>query len=127
MLCPSRRSDNPAENRFCDQCGEPLEARCPQGAAMLTERWNDAITESIAAVAIARTIEYPTLAWQAAYVLARAQAKVGKLDDAAATARVAMETLDQVVARAPEPALQQTFTNWARVQTAREDLERILR
>src|SRR5499426_4526379 len=30
MLCPSCRTDNPPANRFCDQCGTPLEARCPR-------------------------------------------------------------------------------------------------
>ncbi|HTO10600.1 MAG TPA: adenylate/guanylate cyclase domain-containing protein, partial [Candidatus Binatia bacterium] len=35
MTCPQCRTDNPAENRFCDQCGAPLEARCPQCGAAL--------------------------------------------------------------------------------------------
>jgi len=30
MRCASCQSDNPPENRFCDQCGARLEARCPQ-------------------------------------------------------------------------------------------------
>jgi Double zinc ribbon/Adenylate and Guanylate cyclase catalytic domain len=30
MLCPSCQTDNPPANRFCDQCGAPLEARCPR-------------------------------------------------------------------------------------------------
>jgi tetratricopeptide (TPR) repeat protein len=95
--------------------------------AILGRRWDDAVTELGQALAIGRRIEYPTLTWQAAHLLARAQAAAGKLDEAAGTARVALETLDLVAARAPEPALRRTFTEWARVQTAREDLERILR
>lgn len=35
MQCPSCRADNPSANRFCDQCGEPLETRCPQCATVL--------------------------------------------------------------------------------------------
>lgn len=30
MRCAHCQADNPAENRFCEQCGTPLEARCPQ-------------------------------------------------------------------------------------------------
>jgi hypothetical protein len=28
-------TDNPSTNRFCDHCGAPLEARCPQCATLL--------------------------------------------------------------------------------------------
>src|SRR4030095_14392499 len=28
MLCGACRTDNPPQNRFCDQCGAPLEAVC---------------------------------------------------------------------------------------------------
>ena len=28
MQCPACAADNPAENRFCDSCGQPLESRC---------------------------------------------------------------------------------------------------
>ena len=35
MRCLSCRADNPPANRFCDQCGAPLEAACPScGAAV---------------------------------------------------------------------------------------------
>jgi tetratricopeptide (TPR) repeat protein len=95
--------------------------------AMRGRRWDDAIGELDQALAIGRRIEYPTLTWQAAHLLARAQAAAGKLDEAARTARVAVDTIDLVAARAPEPALGRTFTEWPRVQTAREDLARILR
>lgn len=35
MQCPSCHTDNPPASRFCDRCGEPLEARCPQCATVL--------------------------------------------------------------------------------------------
>jgi class 3 adenylate cyclase/tetratricopeptide (TPR) repeat protein len=95
--------------------------------AMLARRWDDAVSELHSALTIARRIEYPTLTWQTAHLLARAQAAAGKLDQAAANARHAVETIDLVAARAPEPALRRTFTEWQRVLTAREDLERVLR
>ena len=95
--------------------------------ATLGGRWDDAVTELDQALAVGRRIEYPTLTWQAAHLLARAQAAAERLEEAAGTARVALETIDLVAARAPEPALRRTFTEWARVQTARDDLDRILR
>jgi tetratricopeptide (TPR) repeat protein len=95
--------------------------------AILGQRWQDAVTELAQALAIGQRIEYPTLAWQAAHLLARAQAAAGRLEAAAGTARIAIETIDLVAARAPEPALRQTFAEWPRVQTAREELGRILR
>src|SRR5262245_23229463 len=33
MLCGTCRTDNPPQNRFCDQCGAPLEAACPSCGA----------------------------------------------------------------------------------------------
>ncbi len=36
MQCPGCSFDNPAENRFCEQCGTRLEARCRQCAATLS-------------------------------------------------------------------------------------------
>jgi tetratricopeptide (TPR) repeat protein len=95
--------------------------------ATLGRRWENAVAELDQAVALGRKIEYPTLTWQAAHLLARAQAAAGKVDEAAATARLAAETIDLVVARAPEPTLRRTFNEWARVQTAREELDRLLR
>lgn len=35
MLCGACRTDNPAQNRFCDQCGAPLEAVCPSCGAQV--------------------------------------------------------------------------------------------
>jgi class 3 adenylate cyclase/tetratricopeptide (TPR) repeat protein len=95
--------------------------------AILGRRWDDAVTELDKALAIGSRIEYPTLTWQAAHLLARAQTAAGRLTEAAATARLAVETIDLVAARAPEPALRRTFNEWVRVQTAREELDRILR
>jgi class 3 adenylate cyclase/tetratricopeptide (TPR) repeat protein len=95
--------------------------------AIVGRRWDDAVTELDQALALARRIEYPTLAWQAAHLVARAQAAAGRLDRAAEAARAALGTIDLVAARAPLPALRHTFEEWARVQAAREDLHRILR
>ena len=95
--------------------------------AVLDRRWAEAATELGDALAIARRIQYPTLTWQSAHLLARAQAAAGRTEEAAGTARVALETIDLVAARAPEPALRQTFNEWVRVETAREELDRILR
>ncbi|HEX6081102.1 MAG TPA: zinc-ribbon domain-containing protein, partial [Methylomirabilota bacterium] len=35
MRCGACQAENPAENRFCDQCGAPLEAACPGCGATL--------------------------------------------------------------------------------------------
>jgi len=35
MQCRSCQTDNPPANRFCDHCGAPLDARCPQCNAVL--------------------------------------------------------------------------------------------
>ena len=35
MQCLSCQTDNPPANRFCDHCGAPLDARCPQCKAVL--------------------------------------------------------------------------------------------
>jgi class 3 adenylate cyclase/tetratricopeptide (TPR) repeat protein len=94
---------------------------------MLGRRWDDAVAELCQALAIGQRIEYPTLTWQAAHLLARAQAASGRLEEAAGTARVALETMDLVASRAPEPALRRTFNEWVRVETAREELHRMLR
>jgi class 3 adenylate cyclase/tetratricopeptide (TPR) repeat protein len=95
--------------------------------AILGRRWDNAVAELGEALAIGRRIEYPTLTWQTAHLLARAQAAAGRVEEAAGTARVAVETIDLVAARSPEESLRRTFTEWTRVQTAREDLEQILR
>src|SRR5262245_31479381 len=33
MQCANCQTDNPSENRFCEQCGTPLEVHCPQCGA----------------------------------------------------------------------------------------------
>lgn len=95
--------------------------------AILGRRWDDALTELGRGLAIARRIEYPTLTWQTAHLLARAQAEARHRDDANVTARLALETIDVVAGRAPEPALRKTFLEWPRVAAAREDLGRLIR
>jgi class 3 adenylate cyclase/tetratricopeptide (TPR) repeat protein len=95
--------------------------------AMLARRWADAVSELRQGLAAGQRIEYPTLTWQAAHLLAKAQAEAGKLEDAAVTARIGLDTIDLLTERAPEPALRRTFTEWSRVQTAREDLDRLSR
>ncbi|HJV59161.1 MAG TPA: tetratricopeptide repeat protein, partial [Methylomirabilota bacterium] len=90
-------------------------------------RRDDARENLAGALAVARRIGYPTLTWQAAYLLARTEAAAGRMDEAATAARLTAETLDQIVARLPDPALRRTFLGWRRVATAREDVERLLR
>ncbi|HEY7655029.1 MAG TPA: adenylate/guanylate cyclase domain-containing protein [Methylomirabilota bacterium] len=79
------------------------------------------------AVALARRIGYPTLTWQAAHLLARAHAAGGRPDQAVAAARLAADTLDQIASRLPDAASRRTFLAWPRVDTVREDVERLLR
>jgi len=95
--------------------------------AMHGRRWDDAVAELGQALLIGQRIESPTLIWQVAHLLARAQAAAGRVEEASGTARLALKTIDLVTARAPEPALRRTFNEWVRVATAREELDRILR
>jgi hypothetical protein len=53
--------------------------------------------------------------------------QAGKLDEAAMTARVALETIDLVAARAPEPALRRASPSGPESRAQRKDLARILR
>ena len=78
-------------------------------------------------MAIARRIGYPTLTWQAAHLLARADAAGGRMDQAVATARLAAETLDWIASRLPDAAARRTFLAWPRVGAAREDVDRLAR
>jgi tetratricopeptide (TPR) repeat protein len=87
---------------------------------------DDARGELGQALAVARRIGYPTLTWQAAHLLARAEAAAGRIEEAATVARLATDTLDQVVARLPDPALRRTFLAWRRVVTVQDDVERLL-
>jgi predicted amidophosphoribosyltransferase len=34
MYCSNCRSENPAGKKFCEDCGAPLESRCPKCAAV---------------------------------------------------------------------------------------------
>ena len=95
--------------------------------SILGGRWDDAVTELAQALAIGRKIQYPTLTWQAGHLLARAQAEAHRPDEAVVTARLALDTIDAVAARAPDLALRKTFLEWPRVVVAREDLDRVIR
>jgi class 3 adenylate cyclase/tetratricopeptide (TPR) repeat protein len=96
----------------------------------LALRGNDAAaaTESLGrAVAIGQRIGYPTLIWQAADLLARAQMALGAADDARGAARLAEDTVATIAAAAPEPALAETLSRWPRVVQMRETVERVRR
>ena len=88
---------------------------------------DDARRELAEALALARRIGYPTLTWQTAHLLARADAAAGRTEAAASSARLAAETLDLIAGRLPDAALRRTFLAWPRVNTVREDVERLLR
>jgi tetratricopeptide (TPR) repeat protein len=77
------------------------------------------------ALTVARRIGYPTLTWQAAHLLALAQA-TGEMEQAVTAARLTVDTLHQIAGRLPDAALRRTFFGWTRVDTAREDVERLL-
>jgi tetratricopeptide (TPR) repeat protein len=87
----------------------------------------DARRELAEALALARRIGYLTLTWQAAHLLALAETRTGEREQAATAARLAAATLDQIADRLPDAALRRTFLAWRRVNTAREDVERLLR
>ena len=95
--------------------------------ALGARRWAQAEADLREALSIARRIQYPTLTWQAAHLLARAQSEQKKIDDAGQTARLGRETIDGIVARAPDRSLRDAFLAWPRVQAALQDLERIRR
>jgi tetratricopeptide (TPR) repeat protein len=79
------------------------------------------------ALALTRRIGYPTLTWQAAHLLALAHAATGEAEPAVSVARLAAATLDQIADSLPDAALRRTFLAWRRVETVREDVERLLR
>jgi predicted ATPase/class 3 adenylate cyclase len=88
---------------------------------------DDAVRELAEALALTRRIGYPTLTWQAAHLLARAQAGTGDAEGAALSARLTLETMERVAERAPDADLRRAFLSWRRVETAREDVDRLLR
>jgi class 3 adenylate cyclase/tetratricopeptide (TPR) repeat protein len=79
------------------------------------------------AVAIARRIGYPTLTWQAADLLARANLALGAAEKAHAAARLAEDTVAVIAAGAPESALADTLWRWPRVIDMQETVERVRR
>jgi len=99
-----------------------------RGAIALGARdWTRAEGDLGEALRIARDIAYPTQTWQAAHLLARAQAGRGRVEEAFGTAGLAVETIDQVAGRIPDEAMRKTFLGWSQVQAVREDLERYRR
>jgi tetratricopeptide (TPR) repeat protein len=88
---------------------------------------DDGRAELAEALALARRIGYPTLTWQTAHLLARADAAAGRTEQAVSAARLAADTLAQIAERLPDAALRRTFLAWHRVDTVREDVERLLR
>ena len=89
--------------------------------ALAAQQWHQAEADCHEALRIARQISYPTLTWQAAYLLARSQARQNNLEAAFASVQLAVETIDTVTARIPDPALRETFLAWPRVQAVREE------
>jgi tetratricopeptide (TPR) repeat protein len=79
------------------------------------------------AVVIARRIAYPTLTWQAADLLARANLALGAAEKASAAARLAEDTVAAIAAAAPEPSLTDTLWRWPRVLEMQETVERVRR
>jgi hypothetical protein len=89
--------------------------------AFAAQQWSQAETDCREALRLARQISYPTLTWQAAHLLARSQAGQNSLEAAFATIQLAVETIEAVTARIPDPALRETFLAWPRVQAVREE------
>ena len=95
--------------------------------ALEAREWSRAESDLHEAVSLTRRMQYPTLAWQAAHLLALTQAEQQKIEDATATARIASEIIQGVASGAPNEAMRRMFVAWPRVQRAMEDLERIQR
>jgi tetratricopeptide (TPR) repeat protein len=93
--------------------------------ALAARQWSHAETDCREALRIAQQISYPTLTWQAAHLLARSQAGQNNLEAASATVQLAVETIDAVAARIPDPALRETFLAWPRVQVVRAEQDRL--
>ncbi len=86
-----------------------------------------AVAEFLRALEIARAIGYPTLTWQAAHLLARAQTADGQNAAALVSARLAADTVEHIAAGAPDAALREAMMAWPRVQATHETLERLRR
>jgi hypothetical protein len=95
--------------------------------ALAARQWSQAEADCREALRIAWQISYPTLTWQAAHLLARSQAEQNNLEAAFATIHGAVETIDAIAARIPEPALRETFLAWPRVQAVRAEQDRLSR
>jgi class 3 adenylate cyclase/tetratricopeptide (TPR) repeat protein len=95
--------------------------------ALVTRQWSQAEADCREALRIARQISYPTLTWQTAHLLARSQAGQSNLEAACTSVQLAVETIEAVVARIPDPALRETFLAWPRVQAVREEQDRLKR
>jgi tetratricopeptide (TPR) repeat protein len=93
--------------------------------ALATQQWRQAEADCREALRLARQINYPTLTWQAAHLLARSHAGQPNLEAAFATIQLAIETIEAVSARIPDPALRETFRAWPRVQAVREEQDRL--
>jgi hypothetical protein len=97
-----------------------------RGQIALAERApGRAATELTEALRIAHEVEHPTLIWQAAHQLARAEAALGHLEQAKAAARLTRDTIEALAERAPAADLRQTFLAWRRVTEALEDVTRL--
>jgi class 3 adenylate cyclase/tetratricopeptide (TPR) repeat protein len=95
--------------------------------ALQARDWGRAESDLREALWLTRAIQYPTLTWQAAHLLALTQAEQQKIEEATATARLASEIIQGVASGAPDDAMRRMFVAWPRVQRAMEDLERIQR
>jgi tetratricopeptide (TPR) repeat protein len=95
--------------------------------ALVTRQWSQAEADGREALHMAQQISYPTLTWQAAHLLARSQVGQNNLEAACAAVQLAVETIDAVAARIPDPALRETFLTWPRVQTIRAEQDRLSR
>ncbi len=97
------------------------------GITLAARQWTQAEADLAEALRIAQEIGYPTLTWQAAHLLAQAQAGANEMAEAFGSAKLAVETIDGVAARIPDAALKQTFLAWPRVQAVRDYLDRLRR
>ncbi len=103
--------------------------------ALAGRDWASGEADLREALGIAQRIEYPNLIWQAGHGLAtalmsraegeRAARALG--EEAQVVARLATDTIQSVIERAPEAELRSTFLAWTPVQTALTDLERLRR